>query len=106
VQTSRDRILTTHTGALYRPRALEEMLKAKVNGQPYDSAALEDRLRTAVADVVQQQAAHGVDMVSDGDHRRRGHRVPAALALAARGGGRLHAGKRRSHFAVQVPALG
>jgi len=67
MQTSRGRILTTHTGALYRPRDLEEMLKAKVNGQPYDTQALEDRLRTAVADVVQQQAAHGVDIVNDGE---------------------------------------
>ncbi len=67
MKNSANRILTTHTGALYRPRDLEEMLKAKVNGQPYDEAALEARLTTAVAEVVREQAAHGVDIVNDGE---------------------------------------
>jgi 5-methyltetrahydropteroyltriglutamate--homocysteine methyltransferase len=67
VKTSQDRILTTHTGALYRPRDLEELLKAKVNGQPYDEQALEARLRSAVVDVVREQANHGVDIVNDGE---------------------------------------
>jgi 5-methyltetrahydropteroyltriglutamate--homocysteine methyltransferase len=67
MKTSQDRILTTHTGALYRPRDLEEMLKAKVNGKPYDAAALEARLRTAVAEVVKEQADNGVDIVNDGE---------------------------------------
>lgn len=67
MKTSQDRILTTHTGALYRPRDLEEMLKAKVNGEPYDAGALDVRLRSAVAEVVRQQAEHGVDIVNDGE---------------------------------------
>jgi 5-methyltetrahydropteroyltriglutamate--homocysteine methyltransferase len=67
MKNSADRILTTHTGALYRPRDLEGMLKAKVNGLPYDEAALEARLTTAVAEVVREQAAHGVDIVNDGE---------------------------------------
>jgi 5-methyltetrahydropteroyltriglutamate--homocysteine methyltransferase len=67
MKTSQDRILATHTGALYRPRDLEEMLKAKVNGLPYDPQALDERLRTAVAEVVVQQAEHGVDVVNDGE---------------------------------------
>jgi 5-methyltetrahydropteroyltriglutamate--homocysteine methyltransferase len=64
---STNRILTTHTGALYRPRDLEEMLRAKVHHEPYDEAALEDRLRSAVAEVVREQAEHGVDIVNDGE---------------------------------------
>lgn len=67
MKTSQDRILTTHTGALYRPRDLEEMLKAKVNREPHDEAALEARLASAVAEVVQQQVTHGVDVVNDGE---------------------------------------
>lgn len=67
MKTSTDRILTTHTGALYRPRDLEEMLKAKQDGESYDSDQLEARLRTAVAEVVKDQAHHGVDIVNDGE---------------------------------------
>ena len=67
VKTSEERILTTHTGALYRPRDLEELLKAKILGQPYDADLLEQRLRTAVAEVVRDQARYGVDIVNDGE---------------------------------------
>lgn len=67
MKTSKDRILTTHTGALYRPRDLEEMLKAKITGGSYDAGRLEERLRTAVAEVVKDQATYGVDIVNDGE---------------------------------------
>ena len=40
---------------------------AKQEGVPVDPVALEQRTRTAVADVVQQQLDCGVDVVSDGE---------------------------------------
>ena len=64
---STDRILTTHAGALPRPPDLRDMVLAKANGAPYDSAAFEDRLRSAVTEVVHRQAECGIDCVNDGE---------------------------------------
>jgi 5-methyltetrahydropteroyltriglutamate--homocysteine methyltransferase len=60
-------ILTTHVGSLPRPEDLIRTMFAKQEGVPVDPVALEQRTRTAVADVVQQQLDCGVDVVSDGE---------------------------------------
>src|SRR5712692_362367 len=62
-----DRILTMHAGSLARPPDLREMVLAKSNGQPYDAGTLARRLRSAVAEVVQQQIAVGLDSINDGE---------------------------------------
>src|SRR5262252_1239157 len=67
MQRSTDRILTTHAGSLPRPADLREMVTAKSNGQPYDAAALAQRLRSAVAEVVQQELTSGLDSINDGE---------------------------------------
>src|ERR687887_162477 len=67
MQRSTDRILTMHAGSLARPPDLREMVLAKSNGQPYDAEALARRLRSAVAEVVQQQIAVGLDSINDGE---------------------------------------
>lgn len=67
MQRSTDRILTTHTGSLPRPADLLEMIDARERGEAYDERALQDRVRTAVADVVRQQVEVGIDIVSDGE---------------------------------------
>jgi 5-methyltetrahydropteroyltriglutamate--homocysteine methyltransferase len=64
---STDRILTTHAGSLPRPPDLREMVFAKSRGQAYDPAALERRLTSAVAEIVQQQIKSGLDSVNDGE---------------------------------------
>ncbi len=64
---SSDRILTTHVGSLPRPQALLELITAKEQGLPVDAAAFEARSAAAVAEVVQQQVASGIDIVSDGE---------------------------------------
>src|SRR5438132_9209969 len=67
MKRSSQRILTTHTGSLPRPADLIEMMRAKETGQPHDEAAFLDRVRSAVVEVVHQQAESGVDIVSDGE---------------------------------------
>src|SRR6266481_2905 len=64
---STDRILTTHAGSLPRPLDLRDMVLAKANGAPYDPAALDERLKSAVAEVVLRQAECGIDCVNDGE---------------------------------------
>ncbi len=60
-------ILTTHVGSLIRPPALQDFLRLKQAGKPYDAAAYEKCLREKVAEVVHKQAEVGLDVVSDGE---------------------------------------
>ncbi len=64
---STDRILTTHAGSLPLPPDLKEMLVAKNTGQPYDKAALAQRVKSAVADAVKKQLDCGLDIINDGE---------------------------------------
>jgi 5-methyltetrahydropteroyltriglutamate--homocysteine methyltransferase len=67
MKRSTERILTTHVGSLIRPAPLQEFLRAKQAGRPYDHAAYETCLASDVADVVREQAKVGIDIVSDGE---------------------------------------
>jgi 5-methyltetrahydropteroyltriglutamate--homocysteine methyltransferase len=67
MKRSTNRILTTHVGSLIRPPALQDFLRAKQAGKPYDKAAYEKCLAGSVAAVVQQQEKVGVDIPSDGE---------------------------------------
>ncbi|MDO9411346.1 MAG: cobalamin-independent methionine synthase II family protein [Pseudolabrys sp.] len=67
MQRSQDRFLTTHTGSLPRPDDLIKMMYAKEEGVPVDPVALAARVREAVAELVQKQAAAGVDLINDGE---------------------------------------
>ena len=67
MKRSTARILTTHVGSLIRPQALQDFLRAKQSGKPFDQAAYDTCLTDSVAEVVHQQADAGVDVVSDGE---------------------------------------
>ena len=67
MKRSTDRTLTTHVGSLIRPQALQDFMRAKQGGQPYDHAAYAACLKEAVADVVRRQAEVGIDVISDGE---------------------------------------
>lgn len=69
---STERILTTHCGSLARPKELLDLMKAKLNGQPYDQAAYANRITTAVGDIVREQARNGIDVVADGEQGKPG----------------------------------
>jgi 5-methyltetrahydropteroyltriglutamate--homocysteine methyltransferase len=64
---STDRILVTHAGSLPRPPDLRAMVVAKSAGQDYDAAALDRRLKEAVAETVRMQVDSGIDIVNDGE---------------------------------------
>ena len=67
MKRSTDRILTTHVGSLIRPKELQDFLRLKQAGKPYDQAAYQACLTQSVAAVVKRQAEAGVDVVSDGE---------------------------------------
>ena len=70
MKRSTSHILTTHTGSLPRLRELQELLRLREEHRPLDQAAFAEGVRTAVADVVQQQIAIGLDVINDGEQER------------------------------------
>ena len=67
MKRSTERFLTTHTGSLPRPDDLIRIMFAKEEGLPIERAALEARVRSAVAEVVGKQAEAGLDVIDDGE---------------------------------------
>ena len=67
MKTSTDRILTTHTGSLPRPKPLMDLILAREKGDKIDDAKYEAECAKAIDDVVAKQIAAGVDVVSDGE---------------------------------------
>jgi 5-methyltetrahydropteroyltriglutamate--homocysteine methyltransferase len=86
MQRSTDRFLTTHTGSLPRPPDLIRMMFAKEEGIPVDRAALDERIRSAVADVVRRQAEAGIDVVNDGELSKPSYATYIKDRLAGFGG--------------------
>jgi 5-methyltetrahydropteroyltriglutamate--homocysteine methyltransferase len=72
MKRSNERILTTHVGSLPRPGDLLAMIQAKEQGAAVDPNAFAARVKTAVAEVVEKQAASGIDVIADGEMGRFG----------------------------------
>jgi 5-methyltetrahydropteroyltriglutamate--homocysteine methyltransferase len=82
MQTSKDRILTTHTGSLPRPPGLRELLVKKDQDQPYDKAELARLTREGVLAIVSRQAEVGVDIINDGEMSKPGYSTYIADRLS------------------------
>jgi len=65
-------IRTTHVGSLIRPPLVIERMRAVENREPFDEAAFETELTTAVREVVEHQVRIGIDVPSDGEFGKRG----------------------------------
>ena len=72
MQKSSERILTTHVGSLPRPPDLLEILEAREEGRPIDGVRYRERVRSAVKEAVEKQAATGIDILGDGEMGRFG----------------------------------
>jgi len=75
VRRSTDRILTTHTGSLPRPRDLLGFLRDREEGRPIAEATLRERTRSAVLDVVKKQRETGLSAVNDGEQGRADYTI-------------------------------
>jgi 5-methyltetrahydropteroyltriglutamate--homocysteine methyltransferase len=67
MKTSTDRILTTHTGSLPRPKPLADLILGREQGRSVEPAVFESETSKAVDEIVAQQVAAGVDIISDGE---------------------------------------
>lgn len=65
-----DRILTTHTGSLPRPRALTRLYARRARGEQVDLAELQAAARAAVQAIVPKQLEAGIDIPNDGEQGR------------------------------------
>src|SRR5215470_13389533 len=72
MQRSTERILTTHVGSLPRPPDLLEMINAKEEGRHFDLSRYRARVKSAVREAVEKQAASGIDIPADGEMGRIG----------------------------------
>jgi len=97
-----ERILTTHVGSLPRPRALLDLMKAALAGQPYDRDAYAREIRSAVAEVVRRQAEAGIDIVTDGEQSKSGFFTYVQERLA---GFEPRPGMKRTQFAAELAAF-
>ena len=62
MKRSPDRILTSDVGSLIRPDKLQEFLRAKQSGKPYDEKGYNACLTSSVAEIVKEQADVGLDV--------------------------------------------
>lgn len=78
------RIPTTHVGSLPRPKALLDMMKARLTGEgtPVDDATYDKTVANAVKDIVKAQVDNGIDIVTDGETSKAGFFVYARQRLA------------------------
>jgi len=72
MRSSTDRILTTHVGSLARPAELLEIMRAKENGDSYDTRVFQSAVRKAVNDIVAWQIDAGLDVICDGEQGKSG----------------------------------
>jgi len=87
-----NRIRTTHTGSLPRPRALTRLHAKRARGEAVDMAELAAASRAAVQAIVPKQRAAGVDIPNDGEQGRESFvlylrdRLTGLGGASARGG--------------------
>lgn len=110
MKRSSERILTTHTGSLPRPDDLVPLLQAKDARAAAEPAALDQRVRGAVAEVVQRQAATGIDVLNDGEMGKIGYATYVKDRLTGFEGEeteRIQRGEARDfpEWATRLPAL-
>src|SRR6476661_4564557 len=72
MQSSRERILTTHVGSLPRNDKLSDLLLKREAGAAFDAAEMASEMDKAVRHVVDKQVAAGIDIGNDGEQQRVG----------------------------------
>jgi 5-methyltetrahydropteroyltriglutamate--homocysteine methyltransferase len=102
IQQNIDHIQTTHTGSLPRPHHLLDLLKAKVDGKPFDEAKWNTTLSQAVTDCVRKQVECGIDTVTDGEFSKTGFFTYIRERLE---GFEPRPGEKRVSFAKEVSAF-
>jgi len=86
MQRSSDRILTTHTGSLPRPRELTRLYALRSRGEAVDAAEIERAGREAVRRIVAKQREVGIDVGNNGEQQRDSFFLYLKARLSGLGG--------------------
>ncbi len=70
MQRSEHRILTTHTGSLPRPPELVRLYVRRARGETIDRSELDRLGKAALQQIIERQAAAGVDVGNNGEQQR------------------------------------
>jgi 5-methyltetrahydropteroyltriglutamate--homocysteine methyltransferase len=102
MQSSKERILTTHVGSLPRNATLTDLLLRRESGEAFDASQLKQEMDRAVEDVVKKQASAGVDIANDGEQQRVGFQTYVPQRMSGFGG---ESKRRRSREYEEFPAF-
>ena len=86
MKRSTDRIRTTHTGSLPRPRDLLRLLQDHEEGRSNANRELAERMRSAVLDIVEKQRETGLSAINDGEQGRADYTIYVKDRLTGFGG--------------------
>lgn len=86
MNSSNERILTTHAGSLPRTAALTDLLVRREQRKPFDPVALDREIDRALDLVVSKQLACGIDIGNDGEMPRIGFSTYVAERMSGFGG--------------------
>jgi 5-methyltetrahydropteroyltriglutamate--homocysteine methyltransferase len=100
--TSTNRILVTHVGSLPRNDELSDLLIKREEGQAIDESQLARAMDQAVRQVVEKQAAAGVDVGNDGEQQRVGFQTYVAQRMSGFAG---ESKRRRGRDYEEFPEL-
>lgn len=75
MKRSIDRILTTHTGSLPRPKDVVDLLMEAEKTPGVQPDGFDEAVSRAVADVVQKQVDAGLDIINDGEQGRADYTI-------------------------------
>src|SRR5215469_15200917 len=99
---SRERILVTHVGSLPRNDELSDLLIRREEGNAVDKDQLGRAMDRAVQQVVEKQAAVGVDIGNDGEQQRVGFQTYVAQRMSGFAG---ESKRRRGRDYEEFPEL-
>ena len=102
MKTSRERILVTHVGSLPRNDELSDLLIQREEGGAVDTGKLAQAMDKSVQQVVDKQAAAGVDIGNDGEQQRVGFQTYVAQRMSGFAG---ESKRRRGRDYEEFPEL-
>jgi 5-methyltetrahydropteroyltriglutamate--homocysteine methyltransferase len=102
MKTSQDRILVTHVGSLPRNDELSELLVAREERKAVDKEQLARAMDRSVRQVVEKQAAVGIDIGNDGEQQRVGFQTYVSQRMSGFGG---ESKRRRGRDYEEFPQL-
>ena len=86
MKRNEERIISTHTGSLPRPKDLTDILGSLALGQPVDEVALDAIASRSTIEILKKQASSGIDIVNSGEQSRTSFSTYVTQRMSGFGG--------------------